>query len=469
MVNNSPKVRLIVDLVKYINDNRNDLAKTDAIYNYIVHIVNDNQGCQDLFADASNAFTENIPKEFFKENEIPKIKPLLNDTGIYEVCENLIMIFGFNNVSDPYLIKFQDLVLEYTKENNSDLMSFIDWWEEKKNDFTIDSPAGTNAIRIMTIHKAKGLQGKIVIIPYANWKLNIDGAKDLIWVSSEQEPFGKSSAYAVKATLGLRKTYFADDFNYEFAQTRLDNLNLLYVTFTRAEERLYIIVPEKKNSENTGKLIRSIINDNYLTKNDEFESGTKDRNIEKQEIQVIETETLKYYISNDWYKKTIIKPKHKQLKEFTDPEFAYKVNRGVVLHEVLSRMKTFDKSDEVISKIIFEGLLSDNDAVKIKNDVEKLKLNPLIKSWFSGEWDVKQEADILLIDGSFIRPDRVLAKRNEAVVIDFKTGIAKEEHKNQITKYAETLMGMGYSKIDKYLLYIRDKDDENVEIMEVKN
>lgn len=467
MVNNSPKVRMIVDLMKYIADNKNELAKADAVYNYVVNIAKENPVYNEIFEAKGGKFTVKMPKEFFKENEFPKIKPILNDTGVYEVCENLVIILGFNNISDPYLIKFQDLILEYTKENNSDLKSFIDWWDEKKNDYTIDSPEGTNAIRIMTIHKAKGLQGKIVIVPYANWKLNIDGTKDLIWVSSEQEPFGKSSAYAVKATLGLRKTYFAEDFNYEFAQTRLDNLNLLYVTFTRAEERLYVLVPEKKNTENTGKLIRGIINDNYVIENDEFESGEKEKKEIKEEEVKVKTETLKYFISNDWYKKTIIKPKYRAFKEITDTDFAYKLNRGVVIHEVLSRLKSFENSDEVINEIVFEGIISENDAGEIKEEIERLSANSLIKKWFSDEWEVKKESEILLKDGSILRPDRVLIKGNEAIVIDYKTGIAKDEHKEQITKYAETLVEMGYSVIKKYLLYVGRKEEDGIDIIEV--
>jgi ATP-dependent exoDNAse (exonuclease V) beta subunit len=238
------------------------------------------------------------------------------------------------------------------------------------------------------------------------------------------------------------------------------------VTFTRAEERLYVLVPEKKNTENTGKLIRSIINDNYIIANDEFESGAKEKKEIKEEEKV-NTETLKYFISNDWYRKTIIKPKYRAFKEITDTDFAYKLNRGVVIHEVLSRLKSFENSDEVINEIIFEGLISENDAGEIKEEIKRLSANNLIKKWFSDEWEVKQESEILLKDGSILRPDRVLIKGNEAIVIDYKTGIAKEEHKGQITKYAETLVEMGYCVIKKYLLYVGRKEEGGIEIMEV--
>ncbi|MBI5402288.1 MAG: UvrD-helicase domain-containing protein [Ignavibacteriae bacterium] len=459
LLNNSPKVRMIADLMKLINDNKDELAKADAVYNYLCFIKSSNDSLAAVFENAGKLFYDKIPDEFFKESEKPKIKPVLNDTGVFEVCENLIKILKFDEVPDPYLIKFQDVILEYAKSNNSDLKSFLDWWEEKKNDFTIDSPRGTDAVNIMTIHKAKGLQGKIVIVPYANWKLNIDGTKDLIWASAAEVPFGISSAYAVKAKLSMRKTFFEEDFNYEFAQTRLDNLNLLYVTFTRAEDRLYVLVPEKKNTENIGNVIKSVIKEKYNPEGNETAVGIKSKKKESEKKSGVRTETLKHFISDYWYKKIIIRPKHRQMREFTDEEFACKVNKGVVLHEVLSRLISFDDAENVITKMIYEGIIRESDSERIYGEIEKLRNNTVVSDWFSSRWEVKPESDILLDDGSFIRPDRVLIKGSEAVVIDYKTGSVKEEHKKQVTKYADTLKEMGFTNVRKYLLYFGNNED----------
>jgi len=464
---NSPKVRVITDLMKYIIDNRNEIAKADALYNYICLIKKDKDLQNNIFLEPGKLFTEKMPDRFFKENEKPKIKPVLNDTGVYEVCENLIKILGFDDMQDSSLIKFQDIILEYVKENNSDLKSFLDWWEEKKNDFTVNSPSGTDAVNIMTIHKAKGLQGKIVIVPYAGWKLNIDGAKDLIWASAGEYPFNKSAAYAVKAKKGMRKTFFENDYNYEFAQTRLDNLNLLYVTFTRAEDRLYILVPEKKSKDNVGDVIKSVLNDKYNIVNGELEIGVKTFKSGEDKKPETAAEPLKHYISNYWYKKTIIRPKIRQMKDLTGDLLAYRFNRGVILHEVLSRLNSLDDTDSVFSGLIYEGIIRESDTGKIKNDIEKLKSNVLVSGWFAGGWKVKSESDILLNDGSVIRPDRVLIKDSEALVIDYKTGSEKEEHKTQISKYADALKEMGFSSVRKYLLYIGNEEEE-IKVTEVK-
>ncbi len=467
LLNNSPKVRIIVDLIKYICDNKNALAKTDVVYNYLEYFSNEKINYEDIFENIDELFLNKIPKGFFKEKESPKIKSILNDLNIYEVCENLIQILGFNNIPDPFLINFQNVILEYSIENNSDLVSFINWWEDKKYELFVDNPANTNAIKIMTIHKAKGLQSKIVIVPYANWKINIDGTKDLIWVSTNKEPFNKSSAYPVKAIKNLSNTYFKDDFDYECVQTRLDNLNLLYVTFTRPKERLYALVPEKKTSDSIGKVIKDVINEFDNTIKNEYEIGKKQKAKEEKQNSVIVAEKMKHYISAQWYKKIIIKPKHAKVKEYIDKEFAFKTNWGIIIHQVLSNMVTTDDMQKAIEKVYLKSIITQEQKDTIKKQIEKIFENPIIKNWFSNEWEIKTENEILLKDGSYLRPDRVIIKGNEAKVIDYKTGVEKEEHKKQISKYAETLMEMGYKNVTKYLLYISKENQDYIKIMEV--
>jgi ATP-dependent helicase/nuclease subunit A len=467
LVNNSPKVRLIVDMMKYIVDNKNELVKIDALYNYIEFIINNKTGYKNIFENPEEKFVSDIPEGFFKENESPKIKPILNDLTVYEVCENLIQIFGFSNNSDPYIIKFQDAILKYSEKENSDLVSFLNWWRENKYDFSIDSSGNTNAVKVMTIHKAKGLQGKVVIVPYANWKIDIDGNKDLIWVSSDEEPFDKSASFPVKAVKILNKTYFRNDYNYEFAQTRLDNLNLLYVTFTRAEERLYILVPEISNSKNTGKLIKNIIEGYEGFRENDFEAGKKEKAPEDKNDFDIETENMKYYISTEWYKKMIVKPKHIKLKEFSDKDFSFKTNWGTIVHNVLSHMKTKEDMDFAVNKAQSEGIINQQQKEKITELLLKILNHNVVKDWFKTENVVKSESEILLNDGNILRPDRVILNGKEAIIIDYKTGLEKEEHKKQVKKYGEVLSLMGFTKISKYLLYLNFEGIEGIKILEV--
>jgi ATP-dependent helicase/nuclease subunit A len=468
LVNNSPKVRIIIDIIIYICDNKDVLAKVDALYNYTNLISNDKVELSEIFENFKDGFINKLPKELFKEYELPKIESVLNDLNVYEVCEKLIQIFGFTDFPDPYLIKFQNAVLEYVSENSSDLKSFLNWWEIKKNEYSIDSPTNTDAVNILTIHKAKGLQGKIVIVPYANWKMNIDGTKDIVWVSTDKEPFNKSAAYLVKATSSLNNTFFKNDYDYEYAQSRLDNLNLLYVALTRAEDRLYVLVPKKRDSKNIGEIIRSVISEIDSFKNNVCEKGIKDKASDKEKQKNIVTQKMNHFISSEWYKKTIIKPKHIKIREFIDKDFAFKTNWGVIIHKVLSYMKSKDDLEKAIDKIYSEGMITIEQKRKIAEQLDNIFKNSTIQNWFSDEWEVKHEAEILLNDGCILRPDRVIIKEKKAIVIDYKTGIENVEHKKQIKQYAEALMQMGYTDVSNYLLYLDYEDVKDAKIVEVK-
>jgi len=459
MLESSPKVRLLLNAIRYIVDNKNEISKVQILQNYL----NDIPEINDIFSKdkIGEIFLNKLPQEFFKENEKPKLKPVLNDLTIYELTEQLIKIFNLNNNPDPYIIRFQSIILEYSQKENSDLISFLIYWDEHKQDFSITVSEETDAIKIMTIHSAKGLQSKIVMIPFADWKLVIDGTKDSMWVSSDVEPFDKSSAYLVKATQSLKSTYFKDDYLDEYVLTKLDNLNLLYVAFTRPEERLYVIVPGEEASK-VNSLIKNIIENSESFKKELkeniYESGKKIKAIHKELKSEIKSEQLKTYVSNDWYKKITIKPKHRKLNISPDKEFEFKTLRGNIIHETLSYIKYKVDVDNAVDKIFFNGLITDEQRKPLASQLNKMLSDEKIAKWFSVDAEIITETDILQKDGKILRPDRVIIKNGSAVIIDYKTGKESEEHINQINQYAETLLKMGYKDIEKYLLYISDSE-----------
>ncbi len=289
---NSAKVKLLINLLKYIVDRRNTLAGIEILYN-LINIKEKDIPPDKIFSDKINSegslFRLLMPKEFFRTDEktgvteYNKLNPELNNLSLYELIEKLIRIFHLNSKSDSYLMRFQDLILEFVKDNNPDITGFLEWCEDYKFKYSVIVPEDENAIRVMTIHTAKGLQSPVVIIPYANWNMDIEANKELIWVSNDKSKLFSQSVYPVRAAQALLKSHFSEDYEEEFALARLDNLNLLYVAFTRPIERLYVTVPEGKTGFHAGKLIDDIIisdislNTQLNTDKDEFESGTKEK------------------------------------------------------------------------------------------------------------------------------------------------------------------------------------------------
>lgn len=477
MLVNSPKVKLIISLLKYIVDHKNDNAKTEALYN-LVSLNEKDVSSEKIFSDHREGrnvlFNSLMPEVFFKTDVVSgstdygRINPELNNLTLYELIERLIGIFKLNKPGDSYLLRFQDIILEYMQENNSDITSFISWWEENKNkaDYSIIVPGHEDAIRVMTIHMAKGLQAPVVIIPYANWDMEINPMKDLIWVSNEDvSPFNQS-VFPVRAVSGLSNSYFARDYEEEIALTNLDNLNLIYVAFTRPIERLYVIAPERKifNRYNSGKLIEETVtlgsglNKNYYSMYDFFETGIKNPHKKNEREDSIKPEGLKEYISTDWFRKIVILPKHRSAGLFnTSPAFS-KAKRGLLMHEILAGIKTGNDIDAAIKAAQTGGILTEDEKKQIKGEIEKVINLDETKDWFSGNWEIKTEADILLPDGKTIRPDRVMIKDSNAIIVDYKTGKKSDLHIEQLNNYAHVLELAGFKQVEKYILYLDETE-----------
>lgn len=465
VLTNSPKVKILVNLLKYITDSRNNLAKTELLYEYTAYISKSNPVPDFLFRDYRNSenplFKDLLPDEFFAEGDKTKLNPAFFRLNLYELVETLIRIFGLNNSVDAYLLRFLDLITEYSTLNANDISGFIEWWSQNSEKESIAVPEKEDAIRVMTIHKAKGLQSPVVIIPFANWEMDISG--DLIWASSDVPPFNESSAYLVKASKALLNTYFKEDYISESVLTNLDNLNLLYVAFTRAIDRLYINVPDKHSkTNNAGKLITNVIKFNELlvecmVSETEFRFGklTKNNSIQTD----LEGSYLaEEFLSTEYFSKTIVKPAQAGVSIEKAKKYAQLKNRGILLHKALSMIKYPGDAESAYEKLKTEGLITAENEEEFISELLEILKDSRIKSWFSDDFEIKTEAELILPDGKVYKPDRVLLKEKKAVVIDFKTGKQRKEHRTQITQYAEVLGKMGYSDIEKYLLYVPERE-----------
>lgn len=470
LVKNSPKVNLILNALRFITDSSNTLARTEMLYNYS-RIENTGTQLKDIFFDSKDydgtLFQQLMPDGFFKENEKPKRLPVLNNLTSYELVEHIVSIFNLNREADPYLIKFIDEIYKYNSEKDTDSASFLGYWEEKKDEISINLPEEADSIRVMTIHKSKGLESKVVIIPYANWGLELDGKKEKIWTSTDKPPFNKASAYYINATQNAAESYFEADYSEASKMSRLDNVNLLYVSFTRPKERLYVNVPAARNAS-IANVIKDAVTDVYgdSVKDNRLEIGSRDK-AAAEEPAGGRLETMDYFNSTPYYKNIIIRPSYKKLKVFENEKMKVKTDKGVVVHKLLSYIIKSDDVENALNKGLIEGLINRKE----KEDYSVL-LNAVIndketKEWFEDKWEVKPESDILTKEGKVLRPDRVMLKNDTAILVDYKTGKEEKEHGEQLEEYGKILAQMGYGNVYKYILYINDNNGK-IEIA-VKN
>lgn len=477
LVSSSPKVNLLISLMRYVTDTNDILTVSEAVMNYSAYLKKNNRAFNKLFPPDSieHVFYNNLPQELFskdkKSNSLKKFDDAeLHGLNVYELAERLIEITGLNKSADAYLIKFLNSILEFSSGKQSDVISFLDWWENNNKKLSISVSESKDSVSVMTIHKAKGLQSKIVIVPFIDWGLNIEPNKGYIWASSSESPFNKFPAYLVNPSENLEFTFFNDDYIEESELTRIDNLNLLYVAFTRPEDMLFAFVPlssDKKISE----LVNRAISESEIFKdkinNRIFEVGEKKAYKINSGNNINSKDNLKYeHISSNWKSKIVVKPKNYSIKPWN--KNSSDVVKGNFVHGILSDMKTIQDLENIINQAEKNGQFTKSIRENIINCLKYILENKIIAGWFSPEWEVMNERDILLPEGNFIRPDRIIIKEKEAKIIDYKTGDESPAHITQIKKYAEILSEMGYNVTGKYLLYLDMDSGSKYFIKEVK-
>src|SRR5260221_2391046 len=444
----------------------NNIARANLAFEYARH-KNTQNLLTIIFSSANPAIFENsLPPEFAKRKIFLKKLPL------FELTESLIAIFNLKSISGelPYLLSFQDLVLEFAHRERNDLGAFLIWWLENKYKKTIVAPASADAMQLFTIHKAKGLQFKYVIIPFCSWSMDHEPMRaPTLWVKSNESLCKNIGHLPVKYSGTLRESLFADDYNMEHAHIFLDNFNLLYVAFTRAEKGLLAISPDSTVPRifktSVARLIyESIERSSELSakwnKNTKtWSSGEIIVGAEKS-VQEIQTTSLEEYSTGSWRAKLVVKhTAHSPID--ADDEQRKKINFGIHLHAAFAKVIYAQDIPKAIGQLESDGVIHLQEREILSQQINNLMSNPQVANWFSPEWEVRNEAHSLLPNGTENRIDRLLLKGNQAVVIDFKTGKPKKEDQKQVGEYCTMLNQMGFSS-EGYLLYLTEGEIINV-------
>ncbi|NQY66780.1 MAG: UvrD-helicase domain-containing protein [Flavobacteriales bacterium] len=368
---------------------------------------------------------------------------------LYDTVEELIRIFDINKYIDPYLTCFLDTVHAYATSYNNVIPEFIEWWNGKKHKTSIVIPEGLNAVRILTIHKSKGLEYPVVIFPYANW--SIKKTRDQLWVDVKEFELDKLSVALVPATKDLSLTKFNDQFTEEEEKSKLDTINVLYVALTRARDRLYILTSEHAK-KNVSKLFLPFIqNSEYWTEGDQSFIQGERTVIEASKDETIPASELEKLISKSWHGRIAVRLHANEMWDVENP--VENEDYGNLIHKALSFIHTKEDILPAVDQMLQEGFIETSEIEVLRFKLEQLITNPEISPYFSKTSVVKNEQEILLPDGKSFRPDRVVIDNNIATVVDYKTGKESEEHLEQVQQYARLLTGMGYSTVKCVLIY----------------
>ena len=440
--------KFTVSLIKWLYDEKNTIALSEWLYEYQWYILKKNVDASDIFSTCGQ-WEKLVPKAFKEQRVHLRMLPL------YELVEKIIQLFGLNQMQEEfaYLQGFQDAALDFSKNEKGDIASFLEWWEKVRKERAIQISDQNNAIKIMTVHKSKGLEFPVVILPFLSWAFdNVSGRNEtILWCegNAAPSPFNKFPVLPLKYSSNLANTYWGGHYYLEKIKAHLDSLNMLYVAFTRPVEVLigYGKLPASDKSLKAYALAHQLcsVKESYDKNQNTYQTGELPEQAKKP-LDTVEY-GLKNYLCGPWRDKVGLQLKRSA--ELNDEIVLDAAQEGIAMHDRLSKIRYRRDLDKYIGLPVYD-------------DLKAIVDHPDLANWFSEDWQVSNEVPILLPGGDFQRIDRLNRREGETIVIDFKTGSKRKKDLQQVKDYMKTLGQMGYRGIKGHLVYL-----QKMEIAEV--
>ena len=433
--NKTAQIRFVTDFVM--------LKKEDPIVVLNNYWINDKIGDLDF-------------KKFITDYFDGANKMFFHYENLYDLGQKLSKLLGMSELNNPYLHHLMEMFQAYDESNGPDIRGFIDEWNGRGQFESVQIPKNDSSIKIMTIHKAKGLEFPVVLLPNLDWSLN---PKDSVFITVDNENVihTKLTKKNSQPSMALKL------YEKEATKVFMDEFNLLYVAMTRPIERLYGLVKiyEPKNPvnlldyENFGRISKMnnfvyqiLMRSKGITKDNSLQFGSAQTKIHKHlaEDSKVFSVDLKDQL---WFPAISFKDEQLMEREQLNEEARF----GTQLHLLLEMMRSKQDLSICIQNLILEDRIEEKfrDAL-----VEKANLvfsNHEFITLLNNADQILSEQDIITSDNLVLRPDLIILSGTNCVVLDYKSGIQRPEHQKQLNQYVLTLKSMGYSEVKGYLMY----------------
>ncbi len=389
---------------------------------------------------------------------------LLQGYSLYQLCETIIReTLGEGERKDiAFLQAFLDLVLDFTNSHGTNIAQFVEWWDESGIKCTISAPEDMDAIRIMTIHKSKGLGFNVVIIPFLSG--NLDHKPLLapnLWCRYNGWPV------PVKYSKSLLDTEFAQKYKDEKQGAYIDALNTVYVAFTRPKKELVVFAPEPAMTKSglSKGTVSDILYAYCMLQHKGDGSWSGKMKIGEHSANADKQLTVAKLVLGDVFASPVDDSRMRMAATSGSIGDGESIREhGIAMHYVFSLIDYPCSVPAAVEKACREGIASCSAEELLK--MVNLKLESVAQyGWFDVDWTVNNECAVLTEKGEERRPDRVLVKGDEAVVIDYKFGTAHKDnpqlairYKKQVNSYMQLLTRMGFKNVKGYLWYLSEDE-----------
>jgi len=463
-------VTMIVEALQVIAEGT-DLQRAALAKDYQQYIVGAGVPSAEIVLDTSG-LNGLLPSDFV-DNIVE-----LHRMPLYDLTETLFRMFDLSRLKGQgaYFCAFFDHVASFVAERMAGIEAFLRYWQNDLHANTIQTDS-VEGIRLLTIHRSKGLEADNVIIPFIDWQMEKPGG--ILWCHTDEQPYNFLDLLPVAfSSARMTGSAYEADYTREHLENLVDNLNLLYVAFTRARKNLFVYGAVGKGVGSRSQLIERVIcgmtgrkykaNDKTkapliydagtFTMSNHGQSGSN--NIFKISRETCEVEVKPYPV------RTVFRESNRSRLFFDGEESEESLRRednmttGTIYHEVLSNIFTVDDIDAVLGRLRMEGLFVGNATPERFMSLMRRGLsNAHVSTWFQKGWRVFNECTILTRDpimGNIVRrrPDRVITDGKQMIVIDFKFARPSEGHLQQVRDYVSILRHMGYANVTGYLWYV---------------
>jgi ATP-dependent exoDNAse (exonuclease V) beta subunit len=464
LLGSSSIILLLISLLEYLVNTENKESKANIIYFNSLLTKSATHSANDLmevdFTD-NKQFLSKLPLEF--SDNVSALQKLPFPTLIYRLLNIFVYPNTLVNISQqlPFIHTFQDIILNFSQNNGSDISTFLNWW----NEFGITTPINLsdeqNAIRIITIHKSKGLEYKAVIIPFANWSL--DQLSKYIWCKTP-EAFNHFSIVPIRYSSALSKTSFKNEYWTEKTMALIDNLNLLYVAFTRAVQSLYIFAPKPTKEDAYSKISDLIFS---MLENENIPQGKWDQEnftftssklnkLQNKKITKPETEEIIPIIKNN-ERKLKIRLSANDLFKDSEGALHKKVIMGNIYHKIMEQIITLNDIEPAVESMKTQGFLNKVEAQNLVTKLKETLSSEQTTNWFNGTYKILNESSILLKQSQTKRPDRVMIGKDHVIVLDYKfTSNHDINHTIQVKEYIKYVQLIENKSVEGFVWYFND-------------
>lgn len=458
LIQNASEVKFIIHFLEYLDSHFNQESKINWLY-YVANQTVQPIEIHDFIFEAKDLNEKDLEQFLARYNYTISFSDS-RKKSLYEAVEKIIATFLPEKTTISYVQYFLDLVLERDMKYQSSTSDFLEYWERVGFKQSIPSPEGEQAVRIITIHKSKGLEFPVVIYPFAD-----DSTKPIdpkVWIPIEEEGIDMKQAL-VKKTKKLEtindetKTVFETKTQEEI----LDMINVIYVALTRAEEQLYIIssfgVTSKgvlSTKQTVGTYFTSYLQEKGLfTINQKTYNFGSSQRVSSPKTIVKQQETIKN-VQKHLNFSSIKIAKREALMWGTTQENA--IEFGNIVHELLSFVKYKTDVDRAIIKGLESGLFLYSQKEIFHSILNKIVFHPELEVFFNDKAIVFNENNIVSPNETNLKPDRVVLLNNEAYLLDYKTGEHQSKYEKQLETYTRVIEKMEVKVVKKILLYIGD-------------